>query len=633
MENNLNLPPPDPPILQLPSNLFDLLVPHGYPLSYFNLAQFPFISNQIFKQNQMTPDVSAGSYTDSNLGKSLVVPLAQPVNNNLQTPISNIAQPSPIPQLPISPNPPKLPAFPSFPSLPLPFSPPWILNKNEESSEDSGIQSRSSSMDSSMISPQNYRDYKMTRDEIEDLLEQTYKQNNYPKMETKKLIQLKTGMSIEAINQRFQKKRKMDMSDGTQPKKAPVPFSMDIREKLLEKYVLGEKVSLEERETLSRETGLTLKQINDFYCKKNTAMRNKLLRNPELQAEDLQNLARKYRKFNENHKDEQQNGKIEGDKNGEMTDGMRTWSTTRRNTYRRSLKMPNDEINKLIEAAIQTRFLPTIETKEKLCKITGLSMEALTTRMSRRRRKPFPKTASSLNDGGSSSLLHELMGCHDPGTGSSRDGSETPKDHDVEGTEQTEVANSPNPQNIQGTHDSKMTPDDNDSSTTINVTIESPFSLSPPTINPDKIQEFLITAYKNNLDPSFTEIEHWASQIGKSGSWVYEWIKNYRSDRYAGFDEVSNVKAALKEHLEGLGLDHNMNENPSHRSMELHAGLIERRNGEKAYTSAMTYGSSKKKPEQLTTKILIKTPKSLVSFYQTPLLDYHNSEDHRLDKV
>ncbi|EGT36823.1 hypothetical protein CAEBREN_18223 [Caenorhabditis brenneri] len=272
------------------------------------------------------------------------VPHAQSVSNNLQGPISNIPQSSPISQFPISPNPAKLSAFASFSSLPLQFSPPWILNKNDESSEDSGIQSRSSSMGSSIvssiltdleessfhslqISPQNYRDYKMTRDEIEELLEQTYRQNNYPKMETKKLIQSKTGMSIEAINQRFQKKRKMDQPDLTLPKRAPVPFSMDIREKLLEKYVLGEKVSLEEREALSRDTGLTLKQINDFYCKKNTAMRNKLLRNPELQAEDLQNLARKYRKFHENHEDEQKNGGIGGDKNGEMTDGVRTWVT------------------------------------------------------------------------------------------------------------------------------------------------------------------------------------------------------------------------------------------------------------------------------------------------------------------
>ncbi|EGT46025.1 hypothetical protein CAEBREN_09192 [Caenorhabditis brenneri] len=385
----------------------------------------------------------------------------------------------------------------------------------------------------------------MTRDEIEDLLEQICRENNYPKMETKKLIQSKTGMSIEAINQRFQKKRKMEQPDGTLPKRAPVPFSMDIREKLLEKYVLGEKVSLEEREALSKKTGLTLKQ------------------NPELQTEDLQNLARKYRKLNENHEDEQKNGEIEGHKNGEMTDGMRTWSTSRRNTYKRSLKMPNKEINKLIEAALQVRFLPTIETKEKLCKTTGLSMEALTTRMSRIRRKPFPKTPSSSNGGGS--IIHELMGCHDPETGPSRDGSGTPKSYVTEQIEEMKVADSPNPQNIQATHDSKMTPDDNDSSTTINVTIESPFSLSPPTINPDEIQDFLTAAYKNNLDPSFTEIEHWASQIGKSVSWVYEWIKHYRS--HSGY-------------AEGLDLDRNMNKNHSYRLMEL-SEVLTGRNGER----------------------------------------------------
>ncbi|CAL2039065.1 unnamed protein product [Caenorhabditis brenneri] len=573
MEDNLNLPPPDPPVLPLPSNFFDLLVPHGYPLSYFNLAQFPFISNQILGQSGVTSECATGSASQ---GYPSTIPLAQPVKNNQQGPISNIPKSSPIPQLQISPNPAKLPAFPDFPPVSLPFSPPWMLNKNDESSEDSGIHSRSSSMESSMISPQNYRDYKMTRDEIEELLEQTYRNDNYPKMETKKLIQSKTGMSIEAINQRFQKMRKMEQPDGTLPKKAPVPFSMDIREKLLEKYVLGEKVSLEEREALCRETGLTLKQINDFYCKKNTAMRNKLLRkeeffqNPELQAEDLQNLARNYRKFSENHEDGQKNSGIEGDKNGEMTDGMRTWSTSRRNTYRRSLKMPNDEINKLIEAALQTRFLPTIETKEKLCKITGLSMEALTTRMSRRRQKPFPKTRSSSTGGGNSSLLHELMGCHDPGTGSSRDGSETPKDHNVEETEETEAAGSLDSQNIQVTHDSGMTPDDDDSCKTINMTIESPFTLTPPTIKPYEIHDFLTTAYKNNMDPSFTKIEHWASQIGKSGSWVYEWITHYRSDnRYSGFEEILKRKSDLKEHLAGLDLDHNMYKNPPYRPVEL----------------------------------------------------------------
>ncbi|EGT53981.1 hypothetical protein CAEBREN_23784 [Caenorhabditis brenneri] len=561
MEDNLNLPPPDPPVLQLPSNVFDLLVPHGYPLSYFNLAQFPFISNQIFKQYEKTPYGSAGSSSGTTLGEPSSVPLAQPVNKSLQGPILNTPKPYPTPQLPISPNSAKIPVLPSFPSLPLQFSPPWMLSKNDESSEDSGIQSRSSSMDSSMISPQNYRDYKMSRDEIEELLEQTYRENNYPKMETKKLVQSKTGMSIEAINQRFQKKRKMEQPDGTLPKKAPVPFSMDIREKLLEKYVLGEKVSLEERETLSRETGLTLKQ------------------NPELQTEDLQNMARKYRKFSENHEDEQKNGGLEGHKNGEMTDGMRTWSASRRNTYRRSLKMPNDEINKLIEAALQVRFLPTIETKEKLCKITGLSMEALTTRMSRRRRKPFPKTHFSSNGGDNSSLFHEFMGCHDQETGSSRDGSETPKDHDAEGIEGMEAANSRDSQNIQITHDSGMTPDD--SSNSINVTIESPFSLFPPTIKPDEIQDFLTTAYKNNLDPSFTEIEHWASQIGKSGSWVYEWIKHYRSDNgYAGFEEDSKVREILLNHSEGLDLDRNMNKNHSYRLMEL-SEVLTGRNGER----------------------------------------------------
>ncbi|CAL2039064.1 unnamed protein product [Caenorhabditis brenneri] len=118
----------------------------------------------------------------------------------------------------------------------------------------------------------------MSKEDIEDMIEEAFKKSDNPSKKTKKSTQAATGMSIEAIRQRLSRKRQ-SKKQLEAPRKKIQYFPTAVRRKLLEKYVPGGGLPPEKTmKVLLKETGLTRTQICNFYSHKKRALKKEAAR-------------------------------------------------------------------------------------------------------------------------------------------------------------------------------------------------------------------------------------------------------------------------------------------------------------------------------------------------------------------